>query len=150
MKDLQDNIGLSGLEYYGLKDYGRMFGRRKWFIVVTALSLALLTAIVAYFIPNSYRARTVILVDPQKVPDYYVNSTVTISVVDRLATLRQQILSETRLTQVIEEMGLYKDLKKKEPQEELVKRMQKDIVVELAPTGHPEKSLGAFSVSYLN
>ena len=150
MKDLQDNIGLSGLEYYGLKDYGRMFGRRKWFIVVTALSLALLTAIVAYFIPNSYRARTTILVDPQKVPDYYVNSTVTISVVDRLATLRQQILSETRLNQIIEEMGLYKDQKKKRTQEELVTSMQKDIIVEVAPTARPDKALGAFSISYIN
>jgi|HubBroStandDraft_6_1064221.scaffolds.fasta_scaffold01375_9 succinoglycan biosynthesis transport protein ExoP len=150
MKDFEEGVNLSGLEYYGFRDYLRMFKRRKWFAIITVFSVALATAAVAYLIPNSYKATTVILVDPQKVPDYYVNSTVTISVVDRLATLRQQILSETRLTQVIEEMGLYKDLKKKEPQEELVKRMQKDIVVELAPTGHPEKSLGAFSVSYLN
>jgi len=150
MTDFQESLSLSGLEYYTPRDYLNVFKRRKWFMIITVFAVALLTAIVAYFIPNSYKATTVILVDPQKVPDYYVNSTVTISVVDRLATLRQQILSETRLTQVIEEMGLYKDLKKKEPQEELVKRMQKDIVVDIAPTGKGEKALGAFSVSYLN
>jgi polysaccharide chain length determinant protein (PEP-CTERM system associated) len=150
MKDFQEGVNLSGLEYYGFRDYARMFSRRKWFVIITIFAVALLTAIIAYFVPNSYKATTVILVDPQKVPDYYVNSTVTISVVDRLATLRQQILSETRLTQVIDEMGLYKELRKKEPQEELVKQMQKDIIVELAPTGHGEKALGAFSVSYLN
>jgi len=150
MKDSQEGVNLSGLEYYSFRDYARMFARRKWFVIITIFSVALLTAIVAYLIPNSYKATTVILVDPQKVPDYYVNSTVTVGVVDRLATLRQQILSETRLTQVIEEMGLYKDQKKKQPPEELVKLMQKDIIVEVAPTSHPEKSLGAFSVSYLN
>ena len=150
MKDFQEGVNLSGLEYYSFRDYVRMFLRRKWFLIITVFAVALLTAVIAYFIPNSYKATTVILVEAQKVPEYYVNSTVTIGVVDRLATLRQQILSESNLRNVIDDMGLYTDLKKKEPPEELVKRMQKDIILELAPTGHGEKALGAFSVSYLN
>ena len=150
MKDFDDGANLSVLEYYSVRDYVRVLGRRKWFILLTTLGVALLTAIVAYFLPNTYRATTVILVDPQKVPDYYVNPTVTVSVVDRLATLRQQILSESRLSQIIEEMGLYKELRKKESQEEIVRYMQKDVIVESAPATHGEKALGAFSVSYVN
>jgi uncharacterized protein involved in exopolysaccharide biosynthesis len=124
MSDSQDNLNLSGLEYYTLRDYGAMFLRRKWFIIITTFAVAVLTAVVAYFLPNSYRATTVILVDPQKVPEYYVNPTVTTNAGDRLGTLRQQILSATRLGQVVDEMGLYKELKKKESQDEIVENMR--------------------------
>jgi polysaccharide chain length determinant protein (PEP-CTERM system associated) len=150
MEGYQDSLSLSGLEYYRLQDYGRMVLRRKWFIIITTLAVAVATAIVACFIPNSFRATTVILVDPQKIPDYYVNSTVTSTVIDRLATLRQEILSDSRLSQIIEEMGLYKDSKNKQSMEEYVKLMQKDITVDLAATTHGEKALGAFTISYVN
>ena len=104
-------IGLGGFEYYGLQDYRRMLWRRRWTIVSTTLILALTTAVVAYFIPNVYRASTVVLVEPRKVPDNLVSSTAT-SAVDRLSNLREQILSNTRLSQIIDEMGLYPEMKK--------------------------------------
>ena len=150
MSDPHGPMNLSGLQFFTLQDYLRLLSRRKWFIVLVTFAFAVAVAMVIYFIPNSYKATTVILVDPQKVPDYYVNSTVTTSVVDRLATLRQQILSETRLSQIIDEMGLYQKLKNKMPQEELVKRMQRDILVEVGASPKTEKTLGAFSVSYFN
>jgi succinoglycan biosynthesis transport protein ExoP len=150
MSEPHGPMNLPGLQFFTLQDYVRLLSRRKWFIVLVTFAFAVTVAIVTYFIPNSYKATTVILVDPQKVPDYYVNSTVTTSVVDRLATLRQQILSETRLSQIIDEMGLYQKLKNKVPQEELVKRMQRDILVEVGASPKAEKTLGAFSVSYFN
>src|SRR5215831_14600236 len=150
MSDQNGPMNLSGLQFFTFRDYARMLSRRKWFVIVVTFAFAVTVAIVTYFIPNSYKATTVILVDPQKVPDYYVNSTVTTSVVDRLATLRQQILSETRLSQIIDEMGLYQKLKNKVPQEELVKRMQLDILVEVGASPKGEKTLGSFSVSYFN
>lgn len=150
MSDPHGPMNLSGLQFFTLQDYVRLLSRRKWFIVLVTFAFAVAVAIVTYFIPNSYKATTVILVDPQKVPEYYVNSTVTTSIVDRLATLRQQILSETRLSQIIDEMGLYQKLKNKMPQEELVKRMQRDILVEVGASPKAEKTLGAFSVSYFN
>jgi succinoglycan biosynthesis transport protein ExoP len=150
MSDSQDNLNLSGLEYYTLRDYGAMFLRRKWFIIITTFAIAVLTAVVAYFLPNSYRATTVILVDPQKVPEYYVNPTVTSNAGDRLGTLRTQILSATRLGQIVEEMGLYKELKKKESQDEIVENMKNQITVGVAASAHAEKGMEAFTVSYVN
>jgi polysaccharide chain length determinant protein (PEP-CTERM system associated) len=89
------------------------------------------------------------LIDPQKIPDNYVRSTVTTTVVDRLARLRQEILSETRLSQIIDEMGLYPDLRKKESLEEVIRLMQKKISVEVAASNR-QKTLDAFSISYQN
>jgi polysaccharide chain length determinant protein (PEP-CTERM system associated) len=55
-----------------------------------------------------YRSSTLILVEPQRVPESYVSPTVTSSVEDRLNTISQQILSRTNLEKIIREFGLYK------------------------------------------
>jgi succinoglycan biosynthesis transport protein ExoP len=152
MSESTETLSFAGLEYYALRDYWRMLLRRKWFVLVGTFAIALATAVVVYFLPNSYKATTVILVEPQKVPNSYVNSTVTQSAADRLAGLRQEILSATRLNQVIDEMGLYKQLKNKESAEEIVQKMQKDIFVDTAAaaSSRGEKMLEAFSISYRN
>lgn len=149
MSDSSNSIGLSGLQYFGFRDYMRLFSRRKWFIVITTFAVALVTAVVASVLPNSYKATTTIFVDPQKVPDNYVSTTVTTPVVDRLARLRQEILSETRLSQIINEMGLYPELRKRESPEEVIRLMQKKITVDVAASNH-QKTLDAFSISYEN
>ncbi len=141
-------FGLAGFEYFTYADYLRLFWRRRWLVVFTTLTFALVTAIVVHLLPSVYRATTVILVDPRKVPDNYVMSTVTSGVADRLATLRQQILSTTRLGQIIEEMGLYGELKGKKTQEEIIETMRKAVEVEVAATTSGDRGLGAFTISY--
>jgi polysaccharide chain length determinant protein (PEP-CTERM system associated) len=150
MTGSQDTLSLSGLEYFTLHDYGRMFFRRRWFIIVATFTVAVLTAVVVRFMPDSYQATTLILVDRQKVPDSYVNSTVIASASDRLDMLRQQILSTARLAQVIDEMGLYKEAKKKTPQDEIVAMMRKDISVSVAASSQEKRGLEAFTVTYSN
>src|SRR4029077_5755643 len=88
---------LGGLEYYSLKDYKRLFLRRKWAILSVTLAIALLTSVGAYFYPDFFKASTIVMVDPGKVPDYYVRSTATIAATQRLALLQEQILSNTKL-----------------------------------------------------
>jgi protein tyrosine kinase modulator len=145
------DLDLGGLEHYRLRDYRRLFLRQKWLIVFVTLGVALATAVVVYFIPNSYKAKTVILVDSQKVPDAYVRSTVSSSAVDRLATLREQVLSATRLGQVLDEMQLYPELRAKESQQDLITQMRKDIDVQIEGTNRlneNDHSFAAFSISF--
>src|SRR6516162_9415384 len=150
MTGSQDTLSLSGLEYFTLHDYGRMFFRRRWFIIIATFTVAVLTAAFVRSLPDSYQATTLILVDRQKVPDSYVNSTVIGSASDRLDMLRQQILSTARLAQVIDEMGLYKEAKKKTPQDEIVAMMRKDISVSVAASSQEKRGLEAFTVTYSN
>src|SRR5579864_2121018 len=142
-------LGLGGFEYYSLQDYKRMFWRRRWWIVSTALIVALLTAIVAYFVPNQYKASTIILVEPRKVPDTLVSSTAT-SASERLSSLRQQVLSNTRLSQIIDEMGLYPEMKKHNTQQEIIAKMLKDTEVDVVATTSTDRGLGAFRISYIS
>src|SRR5215469_6964082 len=141
-------IGLSGMEYFGINDYRQLLRRSRWLIVTATLLVALLVAVGAYLFPNLYVATTVIVVDPEKVPEGLVKSTATIDATQRLAMLQEQILSTTRLGQVIDELGLYKNLKQIKTQDEIVTQMRKDIKVEPATTGITTKELQAFKVSF--
>lgn len=141
-------FGLGGLEYFSINDYKRMVWRRKWTIVCAMLIIALMTAVVTAFLPNRYRANTVILVDPRTVPENFVMSTATSAGVDRIASLREQILSNTRLSQIIDEMNLYSDLKNRLTQEEIITRMRQDIGVDVVATTNGDRGLGAFQITY--
>ena len=131
-----------------MEHYVQLLLHRKWiivtvFVVVTSLIIASVQAL-----PNVYTAQTLILVDPQKVPETYVKSTVTGSVRDRLSTLSQQILSATRLQKIIDELHLYQAEKKKMAREEIIAQMRKDITTTVVSDFGPAQDLQAFRISY--
>src|SRR5439155_17723159 len=74
-------------------------------------------------------------------------STVSSGVADRLATLRQQVLSATRLTQVMEDLKLYTAMREHHTPEELVEMMRKNIEIEVGASGG-DRGLGAFKISF--
>jgi len=98
-------------------------------------------------LPKIYRATTLILVQPQEVPEDYIKPTVKSLVSDRLNTLSQQILSRTRLETVIREFNLYSDTIGKLTVEEIIKRMREDIKIEIQWT--PGRDVqNTFAISY--
>ena len=99
--------------------------RRKWLIVLPTLVVAALGAAIVTYLPNIYRSETLILVVPQRVPESYVRSTVTARIEDRLQSISQQILSRTRLEQIVTDFNLYpKERANKELMEDIVERMR--------------------------
>jgi polysaccharide chain length determinant protein (PEP-CTERM system associated) len=82
--------------------------RRKWLILIPAVLIAAITAAIIHELPNVYRSETLILVVPQRVPESYVKSTVTARIEDRLQAISQQILSRTKLEQIVSDFNLYK------------------------------------------
>src|SRR3990170_1734652 len=90
----------SGVGELSAEHYLLILRHRKWFILAIFLIVACGTGVVSYFLPNVYTSETLILVDPQQVPDDYVKPTVSGDIRDRLGTLSQQILSVTRLQKI--------------------------------------------------
>jgi protein tyrosine kinase modulator len=68
---------------------------------------------------------------PQRVPENYVKSTVTARIEDRLQSIRQQILSRTRLERIIEEFNLYEKERATELMEDIVARMRNDVAIDV-------------------
>ena len=82
-------------------------------------------------LPAVYLAETVVLIDSQKIPEKFVSATVGDDLEERIASIRQMLLSGTELKKVIEEFGLYREERKKHFEEEILEMMRKDITISL-------------------
>ncbi|RMG59755.1 MAG: lipopolysaccharide biosynthesis protein, partial [Deltaproteobacteria bacterium] len=80
-----------------VSDWIELFLRRKWFIIFSFLIITFGAFAYCVVAPEYYTSSTTILIIPQKIPEDYVKSTVTYQIEARLNTLKQQILSRTRL-----------------------------------------------------
>jgi polysaccharide chain length determinant protein (PEP-CTERM system associated) len=97
----------------------------------------------AYSSPKLYRASTLILITPQKVPEAFVRPTVTSTIGERLQSIGQEIMSRTRLEQIISELKLYEEEAKSGSLEGIVELMRKNIEVEI------KGREGYFTISYI-
>jgi polysaccharide chain length determinant protein (PEP-CTERM system associated) len=115
---------------YQAEDILEIAWRRRWLIIVPLVLISAGTAVVAYMLPNKFRAQTSMLVVPQRVSESYVRSTVNSKMEDRLRSISQQILSRGRLEQVIQDFNLYPEERRQATMEDVVERMRKDIEVD--------------------
>jgi succinoglycan biosynthesis transport protein ExoP len=133
-----------------ISDYLEIFLRRKYWIVLPAIAIASIMTMISLVLPKSYRSETLILVDAQRVPEKYVQSTVTGDVSDRLQNISQEILSRTRLEKVIDQFKLYQEQKRnKVPMEDIVETMRKEIQVDVV-TDQRARSGGGFRLAYVS
>ena len=132
---------------YNLHDFIDIFFKRIWYFVIPLFLVILGTVVHLATAPRWYRSSSLILVSPQKIPPDYVKATVTSTVEDRLQSIAQEIMSRTRLEQVIQEFKLYPERVKSAAMEEVVEAMRKDIEINV-PTGR-EKEKNSFSISYI-
>lgn len=110
---------------YSLDTLFEVAKRRRWLIILPMVVVGVIGALVVAYLPNVYRSETLILVVPQRVPESYVRSTVTARIEDRLQAISQQILSRTRLEQIITDFNLYqKERADKQLMEDIVETMR--------------------------
>ena len=126
----------------------RMFGKHKLGLVLIWLLLSSISLVVVLELPAIYRAEALILVDSQKIPERYVNSSVGTDLQDRLATINQVILSSTSLWKLIEAFDLYKEERKSHVREEIIEMMRSDIQLKVE-RGWVGNRPGAFRIAYL-
>jgi len=136
-------------------DYLDILRRRKWYIVFSILVILFGASVYSVVTPEKYKSSTTILVIPQRVPEGYVRSTISSRVDEHLATIWQQVLSRTRLLAVMDELGLYKEERKKLPAEVVVEMMRKTVEIKIASAsnraggrrGSRESSEDAFTLT---
>ena len=116
---------------YTAADVVRILKQRAALIVLPA-ALGLLSAlVVSSQLPNVYQAETLIQIVPQRVPDSYVRSTVTIKTEDRLDALSAQVKSRTQLERMITELNLYPKQRAVQPMQDVVEGMRASISTEV-------------------
>jgi polysaccharide chain length determinant protein (PEP-CTERM system associated) len=124
--------------------------RRVWYILIPMVLVFLGTGIFALVAPKIYRASTLVLVTPQKVPEALIKPTITSSIEDRLQSIGQEVMSRTRLEQIISEFKLYPKEGKSLSKEEVVELFRKDIQIEIKGLSKSQsKTEGYFIISYV-
>jgi len=111
------------------EDYIGIARRRWWIIVLPAIVFAVGGYTVSLFLASRYTSETVVLVEEPAVPESLVKPVIGGDVNQRLATMQEQILSRTRLQQIIEKFGLYKEEGGRLSTEDMVARLRKSITV---------------------
>jgi len=128
---------LPGKQYSPI-DYAFMAWRWRWVIFVPCILGAYAALVVSSRLPSMYQSEMLIQVVPQRVPDAYVKSTVTMKTVDRLSALSEQIMSRTELERLVKEMNLYPEDTATLPMQDVVERMRLQIRVDPVRSGNQD------------
>lgn len=133
---------------FTVADVRRVLGEHWWIIPLCAVGCAALSASVATQLPKKYMSQTVVLVAKPTVPTEYVKPVVTEDLNQRLASMKEQILSRTRLEPVIEKHDLYHADRRRLQMEDLIERLRK--AIEISPLepmpGTQDRTIPGFSV----
>src|ERR1700730_1842788 len=123
----------------------RLVLSHNWHILVSTCALTHLLTVIITRLPNVYQATTTILVDPQQIPERVIAG-VGSDPGARLSTITQQVLSRTRLENIIAKLDLYPERRNVVPRESLIEAMRRDITIELKKGSGPE--LSTFTITF--
>ncbi len=88
-------------------DYLFILKRRKWLILIPLILGPLLALAFSYTVKPLFLSQTLVLIDQQKVPDEYVKPVIATDLDSRLSSMKEQILSRSRIQPIIERYNLY-------------------------------------------
>lgn len=138
----------SGHPGFSLRSIARTVWKRKVCIISIWILLSLAAVAIVRQLPPIYVAEALILVDSQKIPEKFVSATVASDLDNRIAAIRQTLLSGGELKKIIDDFGLYQKERKTHFEEEILELMRGDISITLEPVSGKDKQPGAFRIGY--
>ena len=140
---------------YSLQDYLGIAKRRKWQMILPAALLLIVSVPVVFMLPSVYRSEATILIEDQDIPRDLVRSTVTSYAAQRVEVITQRVMATQNLTELINKMDLYPDLRTRTPMSVLAKDMREDFSLELIEadvidgrSGQAKKATIAFKLTF--
>ncbi len=114
-----------------LTDAKRVLRKHWWIPALSVPLLGLLALVVTFYLPKKYTSYTSVLVEQPEVPEDYVKPVVNTDLDQRLASMKAQLLSSSRLEPIIEKFSLYPEQRGKVPMEVLVSNLANAVRVDL-------------------
>ncbi|SMF57088.1 polysaccharide chain length determinant protein, PEP-CTERM locus subfamily [Alteromonadaceae bacterium Bs31] len=81
--------------------------RYKWYIVLTAIPLAIISAVIVISLPPVYRSEGMVMVETQKIPKELVQTTVTTAAKERIDIIKQRVMTRDKLISVIKKFDYF-------------------------------------------
>lgn len=131
-----------------------IIGQRKWLFLAPALIGLIVGVAAAFLLPVTYQSKAVLLVEAPLLPEDVALDSANMEVVDqRMARIRQQVLSRPALFEIIQRNGLYQTELRIKTLSEVIEDMRQAIQItpvtaEIQNVGSGRRSTIAFSMSY--
>jgi len=128
--------------------------QRKWLLILPALFGLIAGVAAAFLLPVKYQSRAVLLVEAPLLPEEVALDPSGAEVVDqRMARIRQQVLSRPQLIELIQRNNLYQTEQRTSSLSDVIDEMRQSIVIEpvtadIQATGTGRKSTIAFAMSF--
>ena len=103
--------------------------QRKLYIIVTFLLILVAATIAAFALPTLYRSTATLLVEQQDLPQSVAQDPDGGAIGERIAKIREQVLSRGDLITLIEQNDLYPDERRTKPMSEIIEKMRKATMV---------------------
>ena len=100
--------------------------QRRYYVLGCFLAVFLVGVIAAFGLPRTYRSTATLLVQSQDLPTTIVDSPTNGAVEQRIARIREQVLSRGDLIQLIEQNDLYPDERRSKPLSKIIDKMRRD------------------------
>src|SRR2546425_11982579 len=105
--------------------------RRKWIVVVVFSAVLVGASSLIESLPDLYRATATALVEREQVSEAFVRAPVTAELETRIQTIKEEVMSRARLSDLITRLDLYPEVRKKAPLDSLVDQMRRDIRLDI-------------------
>ena len=142
-------------ESLDIRSIGGIARRRFKGFLLVFFAFLVAGALVAVLLPPKYKSESTILIENQLIPAEYVQSTITGYVEQRIEVITQQVMSRTRLLEIIDRFNLYQDMREQYTTAEITDKMREDILLNMISaevrdtrTGRPTEATIAFSIGY--
>jgi polysaccharide biosynthesis transport protein len=110
-------------------NYAEILKRRLPMSLVIGAILTAITVGLATGLPSLYKSRAVILIEQQEIPQDLVRSLVTSFAEQRVQVISQRVLTNSNLTRIIQEYGLYSRERVGKPLEVVLEQMRGDVSI---------------------
>lgn len=144
-------------EVKGVSDYVEILRRHKKLVIYPAIFLILVTALVSLLLPATYKSSGLILIESQEIPNDLIRSTVTSYADQRIAVIKQKLLTTTKVMAVVRKFNLYDNNVKKQASSVIVEQFRDNMAVDMVEANITDPSSGraqraniAFKVSFMN
>ena len=98
--------------------------QRRYYVVASLLVALVIGTVLAFSLPRTYRSTATLLVQSQDLPTSIVDAPATGAVEQRIARIREQVLSRGDLIELIEQNDLYEKERQSEPLSKIIEKMR--------------------------
>ena len=104
--------------------------RCKWWLILPFVSIVILSSLIRLILPNIYKSTATILIQSQQIPSTLVPSTVTGYAEQRIQTITQEVMSRSKILNLVKKYDLLPGKREKLTTEGLVDRIRDRIILE--------------------